>query len=58
MNLHEPVEPGGTCDWGGCDRPFHSWRWSVDLGEWLPVCSNHRDRERHPGENQAPAACG
>lgn len=53
-SLHSspPTEPGGSCDWGWCDRPFHSWRWADDLHEWLPVCSNHRDRDRYPGKNQ------
>ncbi len=38
-----PDGPGGSCDWGFCDRHFHSWRWSESHG-WLPVCWYHRDR--------------
>lgn len=27
----------GTCDWGGCNDPAETWRYSEECG-WLPVC--------------------
>ncbi len=32
-----PVELLGTCDWGRCDDPGETVRWSKDHG-WLTVC--------------------
>jgi hypothetical protein len=39
-------EMTGTCDWGDCDALAERWRWSSDVGEWLPVCWTHADLKR------------
>lgn len=42
----KPIEPWfGTCDWGDCNAPSVSTRWSDECGMWLPVCEQHRDSE-------------
>lgn len=32
---------GSSCDWGQCDQPSVTVRWSDVEAAWLPVCSEH-----------------
>jgi len=53
------ADGGGTCDWGGCDRPTVVERYDTDLG-WLPVCELHGSRlgrQASPGRGVCPG-CG
>lgn len=41
----EPYE-AGTCDWGDCDASSVAWRWNKEHRDWLPVCKDHKERDR------------
>lgn len=47
MTAARPPRPSDddatSCDWGGCDRPGWTWRWSDEHDEWLPVCHLHQE---------------